>query len=279
MFDAHTLLQDELPSYPLGLPSRLKVALGRRLDRSLPRMADHIVSVTGRIEQRLLEEANLPRTAVTTIENGIDPSENRAAAAARQTARFETGDGSRRPTLVFANLAPYQGIDLLLEAFARVGRRHPDLRLLIVSGDSFSPYRSAAVKLGVLDRIEVVNAEVSDLFEILAGAQVAANPRPLAPGVPVKLLNYMLAGLPVVSFAGSTGGLLRHAETGWLVPGSDVAAFADGVLKLLDNPTEARKLGESARRHALALGSWTEKAREMERVYARVLADTRGCRP
>ncbi len=39
VYDAHTLLEDELGHYPLGLPTRLKVSLGRRLDRLLPKRA------------------------------------------------------------------------------------------------------------------------------------------------------------------------------------------------------------------------------------------------
>ena len=274
VYDAHTLREDELGHYSLGLPTRLKVGLGRRLDRLLPNLADHAIAVTSRIRQHLVEEAGLPPAGVTTVGNGIDLLEDSVAATSLGVDRSEVRDAHTQRTLVFAgNLAPYQGIDLLLEAFARIARRRTDVRLLIVSKDSFSSYRPLAAQLGMLDRVDVVDVEIPELFRMLASADVAANPRPLAPGVPVKILNYMLAGLPVVSFDGSTGGLLRHKETGWLIPGADVDAFADGVVKLLDRPSEAMKLGEAARQHVLSLGSWTDRAREIEQVYRRVLGD------
>ncbi len=272
VYDAHTLLQDELAHYHLGLPARLKVGLGRYIDRSLPRLADHSTAVTKRIRQHLIDEAGLSPSAVTTVGNGVDLLDS-ATGLASEADRRDTRSGDAGRTLVFAgNLASYQGIALLLEAFARVARRRSDVRLSIVTGDSFSSYEPLAARLGVLDRVDVVDAELPELFQLLASADIAANPRPVAPGVPVKVLNYMVSGLPVVSFEGSTGGLLTHEDTGWLVREADIDAFADAVIELLDRPDEARRLGEAARRHVLGLGSWGDKAREIEQVYGRVLA-------
>jgi len=273
VYDAHTLLQDELPCYPFGLPTSLISGLGRRLDRALPKLADHAIAVTSRIRQQLVEEAGLPPAAVTTIGNAIDLLEDGLGAEHSGIDRSERENGHKGRVLVFAgNLAPYQGVDLLLKCFAPIARRYPDVRLLILSNDSFSPYRTLAARLGVLERIDVVAVEVPDLVRMLSSADVAVNPRPAAPGLPVKILNYMLAGLPVVSFEGSTGGLVEHEKTGWVVPGTDVNAFADGIAGLLDRPREARKFGETARLHVLSLGSWADKARAIEQVYERVLA-------
>jgi len=57
VYDAHTLLMSELPSYSLGLPADFKQWLGRRMDSWIPRLADHIVCVTDTIHDRLVSEA------------------------------------------------------------------------------------------------------------------------------------------------------------------------------------------------------------------------------
>jgi glycosyltransferase involved in cell wall biosynthesis len=55
-------------------------------------------------------------------------------------------------------------------------------------------------------------------------------------------------GRPVIaSDIGSVAELVRHGETGWLVPRDDVGALADAILYGLQNPNERERLGEAAR--------------------------------
>jgi glycosyltransferase involved in cell wall biosynthesis len=61
IFDAHTLLTSELPFYHLGLPVRVKRRIGATLDRRLPAIADHVITVTDRIRSRLLQTGKLVR--------------------------------------------------------------------------------------------------------------------------------------------------------------------------------------------------------------------------
>jgi glycosyltransferase involved in cell wall biosynthesis len=89
------------------------------------------------------------------------------------------------------------------------------------------------------------------------------------PGVPQKLLNYMAAARPIVSFEGSRW-ILEHGRTGWLVENGDERAFADGVLRLLDDPRLAASLAMSARAVVLERYDWDRIASRVERVYRRL---------
>ena len=51
VYDAHTLLETELPSYRLGMPLWLSTSVGRWLDTTVPRRADHVVAVSDAIRQ------------------------------------------------------------------------------------------------------------------------------------------------------------------------------------------------------------------------------------
>lgn len=86
----------------------------------------------------------------------------------------------------------------------------------------------------------------------------------------MKLLNYMAAGRPIVSFAGSAKGLV-HGQTAWLVEDGDVSGFARATIRLLDDPHLARTLGDRARQHVVANCSWDAVAGSVEGVYDRVL--------
>jgi glycosyltransferase involved in cell wall biosynthesis len=149
------------------------------------------------------------------------------------------------------------------------------VRLLIASEDHFAPYEDLARELGIRQSIDLVEGRFDQVPSLLAAADVALNPRVDCDGIPLKLLNYMAAAKPVVSFAGSAPGV-RHGETGWLVPDRDVDAFAEGVLTVLAQPSLAEQLGSNARRYVQAHHSWARTAEQVEDVYRGLLGADSG---
>lgn len=261
VFDAHTLLMSELPYYSFGLPTGAKAAIGRWADRALPRLADHTVCVTETIRDKLVGQAGLAPERVSVVANGIelehfDPS--RLAQAPSRNGR----------SLIFTgNLAEYQGIDLMLKAFSGVVAKVPDARLAIASDSSFAPYEALARDLGIRERVDLVmSPSFDDLPRLLANADIALNPRTDCDGVPVKLLNYMAAARPAVSFRGSAPGV-THGLNGWLAANGDVDDFAAGVVALLQEPARAQAIGQAARDYVEKNCSWPTAAEHCERIY------------
>lgn len=270
VFDAHTLLTSELPLYRLGLPLRAKRFIAAAFDLRLPVLGDHVVTVTDRIRDRLLERHPLWVDKISVIRNGADLHLFPGASDAK------TGGAAASPTLIFTgNLAPYQGIDLMLMAFRKVLDRRGDVRLTIVTDSAFDGYDALVRDLGIGGSIDVTNVPFAELPGQLATATVALNPRTECDGIPVKLLNYMAAGKPVVSFAGCAPGI-RHRETAWLVPDGDVEAFAAGALALIENTQLADALGASARRFVEAHHSWDYSAQKLEQIFRRLVERARG---
>ena len=265
VYDAHTMLGSELGFFRLGLPRRLALALGEHLDRRLPKLADHVISVTTTIRDHLVTWGVVPDAHVSVVGNGVELERFRADAQPPWAA-----DAPKR--VVFTgNLAPYQGIDVLLEAFAAATARRRHIRLVIITDSDFSTYEPTARRLGVRDLIEIVPApSFADLPALLETAHLAANPRVVADGMPVKLLNYMAAGKPIVSFAGSAPGL-THGHTAWLVAGGDPIEFGRGILTLLEDSACAQALGRNARRFVEQHYRWPVVAEQIERIYRTVL--------
>ncbi len=263
VYDAHTLLESELPTYAPQVPAWVKKGLAVRLDRWLPPRADHVIAVSETIHQRLVAHTRLTEDRVTTVSNGVnyrlfpvaDPS----------------GPPGRAPIVVFAgNLAAYQGIDLLLQAFRAVLAARPDARLRIVTESPFEPYEARARDLGVRGGIDVVKAGFDQVPALLAASDVAVNPRLDCDGIPLKLLNYMAAAKPAVSFRGSAPGV-EHRDTGWLVDRADVPGFASGIVELLNDPALARSIGMRARRRVEVHHSWSAMSAEVDGVFRRLL--------
>jgi glycosyltransferase involved in cell wall biosynthesis len=270
VYDAHTLLEPELPSYDLPIPRPIVRRIGRWLDRNLPARADEIVAVTETIKSELVRAGGIPPARVTVVANGVEHEWFRRAA---DPARVEAG-----ARIVFAgNTAPYQGIDHLLRSFVRVREARSDVRLTIATSDSFAPYEALAHDLGIRAHVDVEPSSFDRLPQQLGQADVALNPRLRCTGVPQKLLNYMAAARPIVSYEGSRW-ILEHGRTGWLVEDGDERAFAEGVLRLLADPSLAASLAMTARDVALERYDWDRMAARVERVYDRLGARPAGRR-
>ncbi|HSE83630.1 MAG TPA: glycosyltransferase family 4 protein [Thermodesulfobacteriota bacterium] len=265
VYDAHTLLESEFPFYEeLGLPEKIKKGIAQRFDRLLPKRSDHIITVTERIKSKLIQDAGVAPENITVITNGVESELFDVVLDGYESSKND------KKTIVFSgNLAPYQGIDLLLKAFKQVldGRRNT--RLLIISDFPFNCYEPLANALKIREYIDVVSSEFKDLPQYLAGADIALNPRTDCDGIPQKLLNYMAAAKPIVSFEGSAKSI-EHGKTGWIVENGNVAAFAKAILFLLENPLLAQRLGENAREYVTSKHTWEKVAEETEVVYEHI---------
>lgn len=263
IYDAHTLLAGELPSYRLGVPRWITRSAGRYLDRRLPSRAQRVIAVSDSIRKTLEAIGAVRPGLIRVIPNGVDWE------------HFGSPPGTIRDgrTVIFTgNLSPYQGVDLLLRAFAVLHARRPATRLMIVTQEPFGPYEGLARQLGIRAAVEVRDAPFAEQPALLAAAAVAANPRIQCDGAPMKLLNYMAAAAPIVSFDGSAA-MLEHEGTGLRVPDGDVRAMADAIARLLDDPSLAGRLGEAAREQVRREHSWDRAGAAVEQVYRDALRD------
>ena len=175
-----------------------------------------------------------------------------------------------RPVVVcVSRLVPRKGQDVLIRALPAIRRRVSGAALLMVSG---GPYRSALQRLARecgVEREVVFTGSVpwADLPAHYAAGDVFAMPcrtrrRGLdVEGLGIVYLEASATGLPVV--AGDSGGApdaVREGETGFVVDGRDVAAVADRVAMLLEDPLLARRMGAAGRAWAESQWRWEIQA-------------------
>jgi glycosyltransferase involved in cell wall biosynthesis len=268
IYDAHTLLSTELPHYRFHLPRKLITYFGGALDRNLPPRADHVIAVTERMRQWFHDATSIPAAQLSLIPNGV---EHDHFGPGNVTGDAPNGSNGHAPRIVFAgNLADYQGIGTLLEAFALLRRKSGNARLLLVTDSELGEWENNIRELGLGAAVEVVRSDFDTLPAHLDAADVLVNPRMDCDGIPQKLLNYMAAGKPIVSFRGSAP-VLEHQRNGLVVPDADVQGFADAIQRLLQAPELARQLGAAARRDVEETYSWHGVAKHVESVYTRAI--------
>jgi glycosyltransferase involved in cell wall biosynthesis len=89
----------------------------------------------------------------------------------------------------------------------------------------------------------------------------------------------MAAGLPVV--ATEVGGLsevVKHGETGWLVPPKDVAALADCISQLLGDDARCATFGRAGRKLVESQFAVADMVRRHEEVFLQLLQGGDGWR-
>lgn len=259
VFDAHVLLEGELQYYRTGLPAPFIRTVSSLLDGLLPRACAHVVAISTEIRDRLVDGHRLSPAAVTVVPNGVE-------------SRFFAGrpgafpaDGV--PRLVFSgNLAAYQGMGYVLEALPHVFNSLSGARLVLVTDDNPSEFMSAAAAAGLAGRVDLIPTDLDRLPNILASADVLLNPRVECPGVPLKLLNYMASGRPIVTFEGSSRYLV-NGESGIIVQNGNVEAFASAIVNAITDAARSADIGLAARAYARQHLSWEAVAEKLDGVY------------
>jgi glycosyltransferase involved in cell wall biosynthesis len=180
------------------------------------------------------------------VHNGVD-TERFSSARRIAPMRAELGIPEAAPVLAFVGrIAPEKGPELLVDAFANVASRLPELRL-IVAGDSAwrSRLETALAARGLFGRARLLGF-VRDVERVYATADVVVSTSQ-AEGCPNAVLEAMAMGRAVVATrVGGTAEIVRDGVDGRLVPRGDATACADAVMELVCDEAERRRLGSAA---------------------------------
>jgi glycosyltransferase involved in cell wall biosynthesis len=160
------------------------------------------------------------------------------------------------------NLRPWHGLEILIDAFAVFHDKNANSRLLIVGDGPIRQVLEEDVRLRRLQESVHFMGTVSHdaVPALLASMNVAVAPYPQSTRFyfsPLKVYEYMAAGLPVVaSRIGQLDELIRHECNGLLCPPGDVGAFTQALERLRRDPALGEQLGRSARATILRGHSW-----------------------
>jgi glycosyltransferase involved in cell wall biosynthesis len=164
-----------------------------------------------------------------------------------------------------------KGHTFLLAAAAKVVKRHPAARFLLVGqGPLTESLRAEAARLGLGDRF-VFTGFRADAVRLVAASDLFVLSS-LHEGLPVSLLEAMALGKPTV--VTRVGGIPEATDesSSMLVPPGDVQALAGAVNAMLDSPALRTQMGANAQAKARTRHGVPQMVREVERIYAGLLA-------
>jgi glycosyltransferase involved in cell wall biosynthesis len=267
-----------LPRGPVRISNRRdmgfqKSARLRRLFRLLNGRYDRIVAPTTAILDALEREDGADRARLRVIGNGVDCER---FAPLDRTRRDAVRDelGVPRDALLFCCVASFTPVKRhadLLDAFARLRFQEPRAHLLLV-GDG--PLRADVEARGRAPGVRgaVTLAGNRGDVERLLGASDAFVLASSTEGLSNALLEAMAAGLPVVATrVGGNPGLVRHGDSGLLVPPFDAAALAEAMAALSADAALRARLGATGRERVRNEFSLDAMARGYESLYRELL--------
>lgn len=243
---------------------RLK-RLARALERWVWRSATRVLAVTDVLGRMVAAEGVEPRRVVV-IPNGIDPRRFASLPA-------RASDGAPLVLGFVGFVRAWHGLDAVIRAMA-AHDASPALRLVVVGDGPARPeLESLTAALGIGDRVTFTGLAARDAVpELVAGFDVALQPKVVAYASPLKVFEYMAAGRAIVApDQPNIREILTDGETALLFDPAEPGSVWRAIQRLVADPGLRRRLGEAARAEIARRDyTWASNA---ERIVAMARAD------
>jgi glycosyltransferase involved in cell wall biosynthesis len=220
-------------------------AVRRLLDRGvIARRCDIVVAVSREDRRRMISTEGLKPGDVVCIPNGIPPLPSPEGEVRRTDLDID------EDSLVVGTvgvLREQKALDVLVKAAAMLQGEFPSLRVLIVgTGGQHRPLEQLINELDLQRTVRLLGAR-TDVPALLRTFDLAACSSNFE-GSPLTILEYMEAGLPVVSTrVGGVPDLVEDGVTGLLVNPGDPAALAGALAELLGDRERRAEMGLKGR--------------------------------
>lgn len=259
VFDMDSYMSDQiLEKYPglKGISYGFKAIEDLMIQQSCGVLAvcqslkDTIAPISRRIPVHLLEDVS-SASLVTNTPYPLETPEH---------------PGAKRLTYV-GNLAPYQGIDLLLEGFALALRdinADPKPVLIIVGGNDADriKYEAMSRDLQILPHVCFLGPRpIENLCSILEQSDVLLSPRTQGTNTPMKIYAYMDVSKPIIATRLETHTQVLNDQNACLVEPNPVG-MAEGIIHVIHDPSYAMTIASNAKNlllEAYSLESYRNK--------------------
>jgi N-acetyl-alpha-D-glucosaminyl L-malate synthase BshA len=229
--------------------------------------SDAVTTVSESLRNQTQEMFHLKRP-IEVIPNFFTPNNPKRN---REEVRQELGLTDEFLVLHMSNLRPVKRIDLLLRTIA-MSKNRARLRLFILAGGPFDPYKPLLDELGLRDSV-IVRQNTAVVDEYLAASDAGLYTSEYE-SFGLSILETVLYGKPVVAFR--VGGIPEVVGDSYpLSPFGDVTAAAAALDAFIESPNLAREVAERSRKRAIAKFSADRIVPQYETLYRRVIADRR----
>jgi glycosyltransferase involved in cell wall biosynthesis len=256
LYDMHSSLPQQLTNFAYSR-SRPVRALFEWVERQMIGGSKVVITICQELQDTVHAMGAGDRAVL--IENVMGGDVDPVAGPGRVEWRARWGLGAETPMVLYTGtFEPYQGLDLLFDAAARLAATRPAARVVVVGG---TPGQVAAARSRAEGRgAPVVFTGQRPPHEIpyfVEACDLLVSPRVSGTNTPLKIYSYLRSGRPVVATDLLTHTQVLTPESAVLVP-PEPGAFAAAITRLLDDPAEGQRVAAGAR--ALAETKYSRQA-------------------
>lgn len=219
----------------------------------------------------------IPSEKLTVVHNGINPQDFRVLDFDEEFAK-KLGTSGKKVLGFVGSFYRYEGLDLLLKAFAKLCETRDDLVLLLVGGGEMEKeLREQAEKMSLQSKVIIPGRfphedvpRIYSVIDILVYPRYSMRLTELV--TPLKPLEAMAMGKPLV--ASDIGGhreLIRNEGTGLLFQPGDASALAAALLRLLDDAGLRAKIAAQGNDWVLQNHTWSKTTAVYSTIYQKTL--------
>jgi glycosyltransferase involved in cell wall biosynthesis len=231
----------------------------------------HVVATGEGWRQRYIERWGVNPIKVSVVENGTEMVE---LLQRKELKCFQTAESFQDSVnlIYIGAFEPWQGLDILLAAIAKVLTRGICLQLILVgSGSLFNAITQLSCKLGIQEYVTITGyLNNYQTAEWLTKADIGLSPycgRKEFSGL--KLLDYKAAGLATIA-SGENGqpAIIKNGQTGLVVRPCCEEALSEAIVQLCTDSELRKRMGKKARIEAEAQHSWRSTVEQLARIFA-----------
>jgi glycosyltransferase involved in cell wall biosynthesis len=228
------------------------------LERRSLRAADRVLVVNESLRRMARQRGDVDDARIVVVGNG--PVASRVA---RHAARPELRQGRRRLCCWVGLIGPQDRVDLALRAvdhLVHVRKRTDCAFVFVGAGEALPAVSQLALELGLGDWVSFPGwAQEQLVFDYLSTADLGLEPNTEDYVSPVKVMEYLAAGLPVVAFAAEENVRLA-GEAARYAPKGDIATMARLIDELLDDEISRDQMGQIGQDRVREFIGWDHQA-------------------
>jgi glycosyltransferase involved in cell wall biosynthesis len=221
-----------------------------RISRKIfPCWGQRVIAISESVQRHLIEDFGLSESQISCVTHGVE-SMNKQWDEERRNRRQEILKGVGGSSVILgtvARLSDVKGLDILIRSMPLIINAVRNVKLVIAGeGKEKISLQSLTKSLDLEKNIMFVPL-VNQVDDILSSFDIFVMPS-RQEGLGLSVLEALSRGLPVVaSDVGGLKSLIRHQQTGLLVPAEDPRALAQAVIELIRNPNKAKAYGSAGR--------------------------------
>lgn len=224
--------------------NKLSKHVNRNIERYCIRKATHVISVGYSLAEDAKEIQGDNR--VSCIPNGVDCK-----------LFSEVDSNNAKNVMVYVGtVSDWSGLDLVIKSIPAIKKEVPDIKLVIIGeGDYLKNLKERSKEIGVSNNIEFIGKkEYITIPKILSKCKIGLAVYPknnlMKYAFTLKLIEYMAAGLPVITTdIGDGAQIIKGSNSGFIVDYT-IESFSNAVIRLVKDDNLRNSMSKNGIKYA-----------------------------